>query len=158
MIPLNLDSLKEFLSSKKFEPELQKETNQLFLIFKHQGKEFPLFLRVFEGENLLQILVFIPCTLKKEYLADTARLLHYLNKELDIPGFGVDEVSSLIFYRVMLPSTKQSIDEEVLETLLNSIQTICQTFSPVIATVSSGVTSFDDVLKKVSANQSNLNK
>ena len=149
MEPLNLDSLKKFLIGKKFTPQFQQETQQLFIVFKIANREFPLFFRIYEGGDLLQMLAFIPCTLKPTSINDLARLLHLLNKELDIPGFGVDEASGVIFYRTMLPMIEQKFDPGMIESFIESIQQITQTFAPVIATVAGGMTTFQEVVKKV---------
>ncbi len=155
MISLSLTTLFDYLQSKDLKPELQQETNQIYVIFKFNGKDFPLFLRIFEGDRLLQLLTFLPTTFKPTQASEIARLLHYLNKELDLPGFCIDEISSLIFYRFMIPAAKQMIEIEVLDSLLNSLQSICQSFMPVITTVASGMTSFEEVLKKIKSAQRN---
>lgn len=154
MIPLNLDAIKQHFSSQKFEPELQKETNQLYIILKILARDYPLFIRIYEESHLLQLLVFIPAVIKKGVEGELARLLVYINKELDVPGFGMDETSSLVFFRVMIPTYEEQVHMQVLDSMLNSIQMICQTFSPAIATVSSGGATFADVLKKVKESQS----
>ncbi len=158
MIPVTLDALQDYLENKKLSAQKQAETNQVYIVFKYGGKEFPLFIRIFEGGELLQLLAFIPCTLKASSVNDVARLLHYLNKELDIPGFCLDETSSLIFYRVMIPVIDNQISEDVFNSYLNSIQTICQTFAPVASAVAGGITTFSEVLKKVKENQAKQNK
>lgn len=148
MISLTLDAILAYLSKKGMRAELQTETNQVVIIFKIGDREFPLFIRIFEGGELLQLLAFIPCNMKKSAFAETARLLHLLNKELDIPGFGLDEDASVIFYRCMLPVQDQHIHETLFNAYLNSIQLICKSFSPVIATVAYGSATFEDILQK----------
>lgn len=148
-IPLTMESIHSFLDSKNYKPQLQKETNQVYLLFNFSGRDFPLFFRIFEGGDLLQMLAFIPCTLKKDAAAETGRLLHYLNKELDIPGFGMDEKVGLVFYRIMLPTTDKEVNTHIIEALLSSTRTICQTFAPAIATVAAGASTLDEVLAKV---------
>lgn len=148
MIPLKTSKLLEYLQMKGFEAALQTETNQIIIVFKIGSKEYPLFIRIFEGDELLQLLAFIPCTMKPEMVADTSRLLHLLNKELDIPGFGMDETTPVIFYRCMLPIKNEEVDETVLDAYLSSIQIICKSFTPVIASVAFGAATFEEVLKK----------
>lgn len=153
MNTLTLDSLKRHLISQSFEPQFQAETQQLYLIFKVENREFPLFFRIYDGGDLLQMLSFIPCMLKPTAINDLSRLLHLLNKELDIPGFGVDEASSVIFYRIMLPASEGQIDLKIVDTFVGSIKNVVETFAPVIATVAAGMTTFQEVLKKVKENQ-----
>lgn len=149
MINLSLESLQENLSNKGFAVELQKETKQLYIIYKINDKEFPLFLRIFGEGELLQLIAFIPCEVKTSARGDIGRLLHRLNKELDIPGFGMDEQADLLFYRLMMPSIEKKIVEGHLHRYVASIEEILKNFSPVIAYVASGTGSYDDVQKKL---------
>jgi hypothetical protein len=148
MINLKLDAILEYLTKKGVPAQLQDETNQIIIIFKIGDREFPLFIRIFEGGELLQLLAFIPCNMKKSTFADTGRLLHLLNKELDIPGFGQDEDTAVVFYRCMLPIQNQQLDEAVFDAYLNSIQLVCKSFSPVIAAVAYGSSTFEEILQK----------
>ena len=154
MIPLELDKIQNHLRSQKIEVELQKETNQLCILLKIAEREFPLFIRAYEGGELLQLLAFLPCNTKEATVADTARLLHLLNKEIDVPGFGMDEEPEVVFYRCMIPVRDKQIDEKILDSYMNATQVVCQSFAPVIAAVAYGAITFDDVIKK-SKEQSN---
>jgi len=148
MIPLNLDNVKQHLHSKGIESEIQKETDQLCIVLKIGDRDFPLFIRIYEGNELLQLLAFLPCNTKESALGDTARLLHLLNKEIDTPGFGMDETSSVVFFRTMLPVKDKKIDPQLFDAYLNATQVVCQSFAPVIAAVAYGGITFDEVLKK----------
>lgn len=149
MIPLNLNSLLQHLQTKQFDVKDQPETQQIYLLFDIHPLKFPLFIRVLEDSDLLQMLVFMPFTLEHSATADTARFLHLLNKELDIPGFGMDEGSQVAFYRIMLPGKNKKIDSEIFEAYINSMKNICETFYPAIAAVGQGAATFEDVLKKM---------
>lgn len=148
MIPLDLNKFKDHLSKQGIESDIQKETGQLCALLKIGDREFPLFFRIYEGGELLQLLAFLPCQLKQSTLADTARLLHLLNKELDTPGFGMDETSLVVFYRCMIPAKNKAVDEEFFNAFLNATQVVCQSFAPVVAAVAYGAMTFEDVLKK----------
>lgn len=148
MISLTLDAILAYLSQKGVQAQLQTETNQVIILFKIGDREFPLFIRIFEGGDLLQLLVFLPCNMKKSAFGETGRLLHLLNKELDIPGFGLDEDTSVVFYRCMIPIQNQQLDETLFDAYLNSIQLVCKSFSPVIASVAFGNVTFEEILKK----------
>lgn len=148
MISLHLDSLLAYLIKKGVQAELQDQTNQIVVLFKIGDREFPLFIRIFEGGELLQLLTFVPCNMKKSAFADTGRLLHLLNKELDVPGFGLDEDNSVIFYRCMIPTQNHQLDETLFDAYMNSTQLVCKSFSPVIASVAYGSISFEEILQK----------
>jgi hypothetical protein len=155
MISMDLTQIKEHLKSQNIEAEHQAETDQLVVIFKIAEREFPLFVRIYQGGELLQLLSFIPCNTKPETLNDTARLLHLLNKEIDIPGFGMDENSFVVFYRCMVPAQDQQIPTAVFDAYFNAIQVVCKTFAAVIAAVSLGGVTFEEVLQKTKEQQAN---
>lgn len=148
VIHLSNDSLLDFLKREGYNAELQKETDQIAILLTVEGTEYILFLRILPSGPVLQILSFIPCTLKADTLNQMARLLHLLNKELDAPGFGMDETSGVVFYRITIPAVTQKVDPELFKTYMNSIKVVCNTFSPVIINVSRGTMSFDAVLAK----------
>lgn len=148
MLKLDIHQIQKHLKEKSISAELQKETNQLVIVLKIAEREFPLFIRIFEGGELLQLLAFLPCTIIPKALGDTARLLHLLNKEIDVPGFGMDETASLAFYRCMIPAKDQQIDEGIFDALLNAAQVVCTSFAAVVAAVALGTITFDEVLKQ----------
>ena len=66
----------------------------------------------------------------------------------------MDEKVGLVFFRLMLPASQGQVDGDVIESLLDSARTICQTFAPAISTVAAGASTFEEVLAKVQqANQ-----
>lgn len=148
MVPLDLHKISEHLKTLGLATEIQKETGQLFGTVKIEDKEIPLFFRIYDGEELLQVLAFIPCNTKGETLNDTARLLHLLNKEIDIPGFGMDETTDTVFYRTLIPVKDKKIETKILDAYVNAVQLASVSFAPVIAAVAFGALTFEDVLKK----------
>lgn len=172
MINNTPESLLQFMQKHKYESDIQTDTQQVYTIFKINQKEYPLFLRVFDEGHLLQLLVFIPCHLEsneqfvlgkeevdhktsespkdsqKAIIADLARLLHLLNKELDVPGFGMDEMAGVVFYRLMLPTPKKKIESDLLLAFLKTVEHVCQMFSTPIEAVSSGQMTLDQILAK----------
>lgn len=154
MIPLTIDAIKNYLKSKAIEATLQKETNQLCISLKITDREFPFFIRIFQGDQLLQLLAFLPCNTKENTIADTARLLHLLNKEIDLPGFGMDETAHVVFYRCMIAIKDKQIDPVAFDAFFNAVQVVCQTFTSVVAAVAYGAVTFADVLKQSKAGTS----
>jgi len=148
MTKANIQDLQEYLSGKGHEAQLQKETDQIYVVLKLLEREFPLFLRIMGEGDLLQMMVFFPCNIKDESVNDLARLLHLLNKELDIPGFGMDEKAKVAFYRCMIPAIDGEIHNGILDGFMNSIQLVCETFTPAVEAVAYAATSFDELLEK----------
>ncbi len=148
MIKLNNPSLLSFFKKNDYNVELQQETDQVLVTLNISGQEFPMFVRALDEGHLLQLITFIPCQMKPELAPDIARLLLMLNKELDLPGFGMDETAHAMFYRVVLPATDKTIAEKLLKLIISTIQHVCGTFSNPIAAVALGYTKLEDVLKK----------
>lgn len=148
MIDMTPEALLGLLKKHQYEANIQDETQQVYTILKVEQKEYPLFLRVFDEGHLLQMLAFIPCKLEKHVVSDMARLLHLLNKELDVPGFGMDEIAGVVFYRIMLPTPKKKIDSELVVAFLKTVEHVCQMFAAPIEAVGFGQATLEDILKK----------
>lgn len=72
-----------------------------------------------------------------------------LNRELDVPGFGMEEQSKTVFYRIMMPAMDNNIDEKLIGAYLDTIKLVMSTFSPAVEAVASGQMSLGAVLDKV---------
>jgi hypothetical protein len=149
MLDLNLESILKFVKNSAYDAEIQKETTQIYCSLKVSNREYPLFIRIFEESELLQLIVFFPTNIKENVVNDLGRFLHHINKELDIPGFGMDESSMIAFYRVMLPAFGKKVDENVLKAYLKSVILICENFGQAIMAVANGVTSYSSILKQI---------
>ena len=148
MLKITQHTLLQELKRLNFEALVQEETNQIYLIFKHERREFPLFIRILHEVELLQLLTFIPTNVKPECLNDLGRFLHMVNKELDVPGFCLDEASGTVFYRLILPTFQKEINPTIFEAFLNTSQVVCKTFSPAIEAIGNGVMTLEEVIKK----------
>ena len=170
MIHTSIEALLQFMQKHNYDASIQKETDQVYTILKFHQREYPLFLRIFEGGQLLQLLAFIPSHLYADghnqdkplsaeeirtrqevhapILADLARLLHLMNKELDIPGFGMDEANGAVFYRLMIPTPKKKVESDLLLALIKTIEHVCPLFSTPIEAVTSGKMTLNQILEK----------
>jgi len=149
MIPNTINSLMKFLKQKGYEAQYQEETDQIYVIFKVGKHEFPLFVRVYDGGNILQLLVFFPLQVPRDRLNAIARLLHFLNKEIDMPGLGMDESVGLVFHRIMLPTATQKIDQDLLESLVNTVPKICDQFFDTLLEAVNSTDDFETIQKKL---------
>jgi len=148
MVAVTNDALIKAMKEKGREVQVQEETGQILEILKIGEREFPLFIRIMDGNSLVQLLSFFPVTVQEKTIPDLARLLHLLNKELDIPGFGLDETASVAFYRCMIPVVDGEIPDTVFHGFLNSVQIVCETFSPAVEAVAGAHATFEELLKK----------
>lgn len=141
----HLQNLIIYFKDQGFEPVLQEDQGQLQMVIKIDKVEFPFFARVREDGELIQLLTYFPCNIKEGAEADTARSLHLLNKEIDIPGFGMDDLNSLLFYRSMIPCPENDFNTAVMDRFSKAIPAICESFFPVIFAVSQGNTKFAEI-------------
>lgn len=148
MIAITPEAILACLKKNHYEANIQDDSQQVFTLLKISQKEYPLFLRVFDDGHLLQLLAFIPCPVSTEGVSDMARLLHLLNKELDMPGFGMDEMAGAVFYRLMLPTPKKKIESDVLIAFMKTVEHVCKMFATPIEAVGYGQITLDDILKK----------
>lgn len=143
------EALQKFLSEQGLTAQFQPETNQVYVLFKQLNQEFALFIRIYEGEEILQLLTFFPIQVPKVRFAPMARMLHLINKEIDLPGFGMDEVIGVVFHRIMIPMFEAGkVEESALMSYLEAIPTLCQKFLPIIAGTATSELSFEEILKK----------
>lgn len=147
MLAADLDNILQFLLKEGVQAELQAETNQLTWMIKHKKVEFPTFLRLYDSNDLLQLLVFIPITYEPKATSEVARLLHFINKQLDMPGFGMDEEGSYIYFRMMI-HYEDHLSKKEMQRALKTLETVTLGFSPIIIAVAKGATTFQEVANK----------
>lgn len=147
MIKLSLENLHEHLKNK-FDIKLQPETKQLYMITHINNAEYPLFIRILDQSNLIQFILFFPINIKAGRTNDVARLLHLINKEIDAPGFCLDEESGYVFYRSLIPVVDKKVEPVLIENVVGSTQLICKSFSDIINNVANGLLDFRTVFNR----------
>jgi hypothetical protein len=148
-IALELPAIKAFLEKQGLSPKDQKETQQLLVEMKfEEDNTVPLFLRILH-QSVLQLVAYIPYQFEKNRLVEVARFLHQLNKDLDLPGFGMDETQRMAFFRVVIPLLDPKIEEALLMSYLTSVRLVCQSFIFAVAAVASGQTSPEEAMQKI---------
>lgn len=149
MIDLTIDEVKKHLIGKGYNVQYQEETNQLYMLVKVANLDFPVFIRAYDEGDLLQLILFIPISLQEGTEEDVARLLHTLNKEIDIPGFGMDEINRVIFYRIMIAGIDKKIEERNIDIFMASLPLIAESFSPIIMAAGAGNATYEEIMKKM---------
>ena len=114
-----------------------------------RDRRIPPFIRLMEGGELVQLIGFLPCNFQGETLYEVARTLHMINREIDLPGFGMEEQAKTIFYRLMVPAPNGQIDEKLVLAYLKSIHLVITSFHQVIQAVASGEMSLMQVIEQL---------
>lgn len=148
VIDLNEKNVIDFLRKKKFTPTLQPENQQIFIEIEAAGQKLPMFLGLISDKYVLQLVTYLPYHLYEESLGSMARFFHFLNKELDLPGFCMDEKSKLMFFRSVIPSIEGKIDDRYIDLYLKTTEVACETFMQAIESLVSGSSSIEDIVKK----------
>lgn len=152
MINMTTDALIRFFKEQGIEAAEEPQTGQILFHLIEQETDCPIFVRIYPGSQLLQLMLFFPMAIQPKMEGDTARLLHFFNKELDIPGFGMDEESRVCFFRCMIPVVKQEISKEILLGYLDTLRTVCQNFFSSIGVITSGSMTFEVLMQKAKQN------
>lgn len=146
MISLTLDSLSDYFKSKNYNVVHQEETSQLYILLQIQKVDYPLFIRIYKESGLLQLLLFMPTQVKEGCENELARLLHLINREIELPGYGFDESSKAIFYRVMLQSYDGKIAVEQIDNFIKSLDNLCTMFTVPIVAIAQGNTTYSKLM------------
>lgn len=148
MIDITLDSLMAHLNAREFSPKLQMQTGQIYFTYNSKQSEFNIFLRIYDGGQQLQIITFFPHAIDSKRFDVMGRILHLLNKEIDFPGFGMDETNGLSFHRVMIPAYEGQIPQPLLDVYLDAIPSLCEQFYPAIFMAATSNMTFEALTKK----------
>lgn len=148
MIKLSQDSIVKLLNERNLQPIYQKENDQTYIVMNIKSQEVPVFFGIRSNNSLLQMIAYIPFELHQKTLTEVCRLFHILNREVDMPGFGVDEIEMLMFYRLVIPCVNGEFDERLLNLSLATTKVAIETFIGVITMVLAGQVTVDHFLKE----------
>ncbi len=146
---LNQNNLISFLKENNFTPFEETTSRLSYINLNADDHEIPLFFVIRNEGEILQLIAYLPFHLKDSETQATARLLHLLNRDLDIPGFGMDEEQGLMFYRLVVPCLNKQIDSKLLLVYINTVQLACDSFSHAIGLISSGSMNLDELQREV---------
>ncbi|ANH79141.1 YbjN domain-containing protein [Candidatus Chlamydia sanziniae] len=152
---LNQNSLSKFLKNSGMEPFLERESGLIYINIQANDVDLPLFFVIRNEGEILQFICYFPYQLYETHKESTARLLHLLNRDIDIPGFGMDEEQGLIFYRLVLPCLQSKVHEMLLHIYIDTIKLVCDSFSHAIGLISSGNMNLDQLKQQAQQEQRN---
>lgn len=146
MVPVTDQEIQKLLNEAGLNAQIDAKSNQVTANISSEGKEYPLFCRKLADGELIQLIAFVPVTIEQKGLIELSRFLHMANKELDMPGFCVDEQSETVFYRVVIPTLGKKIDPTVLATYVKTIQNVCDTFGTIVIALAIGAMTMDEIM------------
>lgn len=117
-----------FLKAEGHGLHTDKQTHQHHFMFPLANIEVPIFVKVFDGNILLQIVGYLPFQIAKGSAPTLARALHVFNREMDLPGFGMEEKEGTVFYRLVYPCPSQQIEEDTARLLIGATALAMETF------------------------------
>jgi hypothetical protein len=89
-------------------------------------------------------ILFLPETCK-----EVGSFLHFINKDLYLPGFILDETQDKILFRHVLVCTASSINRHLIMGILGLILLYADLYTPSTELVSSGKKSFQDMMNEL---------
>ena len=99
---------------------------------------FPLSNIAGSTESVVHIHTILPFIVKDNALLDTARAINFINKGLEAPGFILDEINHLIYYRYMFLKSGGMINENTFLSILGMITLYLDCYSKMIERVANG--------------------
>lgn len=97
----------------------------------------------------IQFELSLPFTVKPFMTNDVNSLFAFLNRMLELPGFELDEMNDLLFFRYVLLTSKEKVDALLLKGIIGLILMHVEIFSKPIEHVATGDNTFNDVLENV---------
>ena|ERR1700722_9562524 len=148
MIKLDIDTLLQLFHEKKLEPHFDPATSQVQIVLTVSKREIPVFFNIISGGLVLQSIAYLPIEIGEKHIPDISRLLHILNKQLDLPGFGMDEKARLLFFRVNYPCIGKTFHPNIIDVMLGASELACDSFLSGIELIANGSVSLDKTLKE----------
>lgn len=146
-VPLDEQHLLQFLNQHGLQPGYEQNSGQTYITFEIAGFEVLIFFVIQKETELLQLIAYLPYELKKQTTGHAARLLHLLNKELDMPGFGMDENEKVLFYRSVIPCLNGRMNEQLLRLYIAATKIACETFMQVIGMIIAGSLTVEEIIQ-----------
>jgi hypothetical protein len=114
-----------------------------------------------EPKSIILSILFeleFPFSFDPYYTAQLASLLHFLNDQHKVTGFGMDEANQKIFFRFHTISTEKGIDVKVLLSIIGIIMLYYDIHYQSIEEVAKGRITFDELAQKIIENSKELPK
>lgn len=105
-------------------------------------------------EKFVQLTTLLPFTVNEGHMGEVARMLMFYNKTLDIPGFGLDEITRTIFFRYAFIKPNSVMNKETFMGIVGMIILLLDSFTNSIEEVAAGASMKDTLTKILDINNS----
>ncbi|MBJ7450004.1 MAG: YbjN domain-containing protein [Parachlamydiales bacterium] len=147
-IKLSLFQISKILKEKGYLPTIDEDNQQFFIIHKIDEMELPLFFKVASSFQHIQVIAYLPIKVDPEVYNDVARLLHQINCEIDVPGFGLEEKEGMIMFRIFVPCQNGYCTSEFVLSFIDVIHRAFESYKNLILAVVEKETTLDEILAK----------
>ena len=96
----------------------------------------------------IQYIVVLPFECLDTCVSDTGNLLHFLNRQAELPGFELDELNNLILFRHVALNINGTAIPELSLAIIGLITMTLDLFTEPIEQVCSGKMTYDELLSK----------
>lgn len=100
----------------------------------------------------------LPFAVKETAANDTASLIAFLNRMLELPGYEFDEVNGKVYYRYVLLTAQEKPDKELMMGLAGVIRLLLEVFSETIERIAEGTNSFNELLEQILESVASMGK
>ncbi len=97
----------------------------------------------------IQFIVRLPYKVQDLAATQLSSLLHFINHNIDWPGFDFDEVNNKVAYRYIWITKDSAVDAPLLMNIVASVILCLDLFGETIEEVALGHATFDEVLQKI---------
>ncbi|HEV8052027.1 MAG TPA: hypothetical protein VGP47_05995 [Parachlamydiaceae bacterium] len=96
-----------------------------------------------------QLDAFFPFTVDDLSMSDVAQFLHFLNLQIEIPGFYLNHIDNTIVYRYVLLAEDQHIPKRILLSLIGIAMMLQDVFGQTLERLSLGQVSFVELMEEI---------
>lgn len=102
-----------------------------------------------EDYTSIQIDAFFPFVVQDFSMQDVAQFLHFLNLQIEIPGFCLNYLDNKILYRYVLLSESEHIPKKIIVSLVGTAMFFQDVFGQVLERLAKGEISFVGVMEEI---------
>ena len=101
----------------------------------------------YKNYQVLQFIISLPFLVKDTQISDIARLVCFINKGIEFPGFEFSEVDRLVFFRHAFVVSENELDERITLSLVGMIQVLVDLFAETFESVANDECTVQDVIE-----------